>query len=61
MKDTSLDIEFGDPALMKRGDGLNIVRPDKNSAARFALLQKARKALIHYVSKKGSMVCLAER
>lgn len=61
MKDTSLDVEFGNPKLMERGDGLNIVRPEKNNAVRFALLQKARKALIHYVGEKGSLLCLAEQ
>ena len=61
MKDTSLDIEFGDPTLMRRGDGLNIVRPDKESAVRFALLPKARKSYVHYVNEKGSLLCLAEQ
>jgi hypothetical protein len=59
-----LAVEFGDKELMKRGDGLDRVRPEKGKAVRFALLTefvKAQMAYTHFIDKKGTYRCLADK
>lgn len=58
-----LSVDFGDKELMKK-DGLERVRPEKGKAVRFAILGefiKARMAYTHYIEKKGTFRCLADR
>ena len=54
------DCEFGDAKLMRRGDGLDRVRPAKGDAVRFAIYPgiKPKKAMNHYIDKKGTYRCL---
>jgi hypothetical protein len=54
------DCEFGDQKLMYRGDGLDRLRPEKGQASRFAIVPylKPKKAVNHYVDKKGTFRCL---
>ena len=59
-----LAVEFGDKELMKRGDGLDRVRPEKGKAVRFALLTefvKAQMAYTHFIDKKGTYRCLVDK
>jgi hypothetical protein len=59
-----LAVDFGDKELMKRGDGLDRVRPEKGKAVRFALLTeflKAQMAYTHFIDKKGTYRCLVDK
>jgi hypothetical protein len=59
-----LSVDFGDKTLMTRGDGLDRVRPEKGKAVRFAILGefiKARMAYTHFIDKKGTYRCLADK
>lgn len=54
------DCEFGDQKLMRRGDGLDRLRPAKGDAVRFAIYPsiKPKKAMNHYIDKKGTFRCI---
>ena len=61
------EVDFGDEELMKRGDGLNRIRPDKGSdkVVRFSLLPfaKPKAARSHYVvtkEGKSNRLCLTK-
>lgn len=59
-----LSVDFGDKELMKRGDGLERLRPEKGKAVRFAILGeflKARMAYTHFIDKKGTYRCLVDK
>ncbi len=60
-----LDVSFGDPKLMVKGDGLARFRPEKNKAIRFAFLPieiagKPKSAKSHFIDKKGTYRCLTK-
>ena len=62
--DEDLGVDFGDSELMKRGDGLDRVRPsEKGKRVRFAILGqfiKAQMSYTHYIEKKGTFRCLVD-
>lgn len=60
--DEDLNVAFGDQKLMSKSDGLDIIRPDSGKTVRFALLTQyvpPKRALNHYIEKKGSFRCLS--
>lgn len=59
--DDNLDVQFGDEKLMRKGDGLNRVRPaEKGKVVRFALLPyiAPKSAKNHFIDEKGTYRCL---
>jgi len=62
---SDLDVCFGDPKLMIKGDGLNRVRPQKGNVIRFAFLPievagRLKTAKSHFIHKKGVYRCLSK-
>jgi hypothetical protein len=55
------DVEWGDEKIMSRSGGLDRLRPEKGKAVRFAIIPwiKPKKALTHFIDKKGTFRCLA--
>jgi hypothetical protein len=59
-----LSVDWGDKELMKRGDGLDRLRPEKGKAVRFAILGeyiKAHMSYTHFIDKKGTYRCLVDK
>lgn len=59
--DEDEDIGWGDEKIMSRSGGLDRLRPEKGKAVRFAIIPwiKPKKALTHFIDKKGTYRCLA--
>lgn len=55
------DVDWGDEKTMSLSGGLDRLRPEKGKAVRFAIIPwiKPKKALTHFIDKKGTYRCLA--
>src|SRR5262249_15495079 len=63
-EDDDLTVDFGDRELMKKTGLLERLRPEKGKVVRFAMLTdfvKARMAYTHFIDKKGTYRCLADK
>ena len=63
-EEDDLTVDFGDRELMKKTGLLERLRPEKGKVVRFAMLTdfvKARMAFTHFIDKKGTYRCLADK
>jgi hypothetical protein len=67
LNQADFDVDFGDENMMTKGDGFDKIQPPENAkdrvvrAALLADIVKPKKAWIHFVTNKGSFLCISER